>query len=126
MEGISKGKWEVIDVDDEESSIIMRPPPEDGGDIICLCPDAEVSKTRWKVNSQLIVEAGNVAQECGLMPRELLEERDRVLRSCRRVKKIINGILTDVTISMGTMSELTKARMELKDALNKRGNDEKT
>lgn len=75
--GITKGEW-VADELDYVMSISTKD-TDVGGDIICDAPEyAEISMTRWRYNAALICDAGNTAQKCGLLPSDLLKQRDEL------------------------------------------------
>jgi hypothetical protein len=82
--GITKGdKWEVRKAD-----------PIKGAHIVCL-GDFKGDITFWHhftseseaiANAKLTADAGNTAQKCGLLPSELLKQRDELLE---RLKDLI-------------------------------------
>ena len=41
----------------------------------------------WEANAKLITDAGNTAQKCGLLPSELLEQRDELLNTLKWVRR---------------------------------------
>ncbi len=40
-----------------------------------------------EADADLIVDAGNTAQECGLLPSELLEQRDKLIAEVKELRK---------------------------------------
>ena len=74
MGGITKGKWFYKSYDLQGGYIFSE--TEEFADNPHICKMADCQDKDWdeiEANANLIAEAGNVAQECGLMPRELLD-----------------------------------------------------
>lgn len=70
-------------VDDSVHSLSSDANP---GDIICLSPERDGytdSAKQWEANARLIAEAGTVYHETGLTPRQLVEQRDGLLKALR-------------------------------------------
>jgi hypothetical protein len=83
--GITKGEWQLDELTNGVS--VSTKDVDDGGDIICDAPEyAEISMTRWRYNASLIIDAGNTAQKCGLLPSELLRQRDELKEQLELIK----------------------------------------
>src|SRR3990167_8493232 len=55
---ITSGEWR-----EDGDSVVVAPVPDDGGDIICLEPDADVSCEHWeKANRRFIAASPRVAR----------------------------------------------------------------
>ena len=65
----------------------------------------DYTRTEQEANAQLITEAGNVANETGLMPRELLDERD----TYKAILNDIREMWCDNEINMRTINEAMEA-----------------
>jgi|GEM_PF-1988205 len=83
---ITKGEWSVFETD---AGLVWV--DNDCGDNICDMYHKKNSndfykKPNAKENADLIAEAGNVANETGLTPRQLLEQRDELLRIVKGMK----------------------------------------
>ena len=79
--GITKGEW-VVDFDRvpngigaiaEDIAIVA-----DDWDIAAVFSDITDDGEESKANALLIADAGNTAQKCGLLPSELLRQRDEL------------------------------------------------
>ena len=82
--GITKGEWQLDELTNGVS--VSTKDVDDGGDIICDAPEyAEISMTRWRYNAALIIDAGNTAQKCGLLPSELLRQRDELREALKQI-----------------------------------------
>lgn len=71
------GPWEVDTAHEEGCGIAVIPGPT-GGSVAEVYGD---NKKQQKANAQLIAEAGTVATETGLSPRQLVEQRDDLLKA---------------------------------------------
>ena len=77
--GITKGEWKVgknyndLIVETEEAIV------------------AEMISINEYGDAALIADAGNTAQKCGLLPSELLKQRDELLAENQRLKAIIDN-----------------------------------
>lgn len=84
--GISKGNWRV-EADDHELYIETY--------------DREICKS-WTNNDEarnnmnLIADAGNTAQKCGLLPSELLRQRDRALLTLCNCRETIEMLQKEI------------------------------
>lgn len=111
MLDISKGEWKTngyrIEIYDKECDRDLA--------IAIAYGDP---KEEQLANATLIAEAGNISQECGLMPRELLKNRDELFRALERLLERVdkNGGLGEY--KGGPAFAMKDAR----DLLNKRGN----
>lgn len=75
--GITEGEWEKLEInitDYKQLAIIC------GKKVIAhvYLPDYEI-KEEHLANAKLIADAGTTANKCGLLPSELLEQRDEML-----------------------------------------------
>ena len=43
-------------------------------------------------NAMLIADAGNTYQQCGLLPSELLEQRDELLQTLKQIERGVTGL----------------------------------
>lgn len=74
----------------------------------------EISEEEAEANAKLIAEAGTVANECGLTPRQLLEQRNELLRALGdTLAEISPAYNFDLRKSEGAI----KAAYELKEKL---------
>ena len=73
----------------------------------------KLSKEERQANRDLIAEAGTVANETGLTPRQLLEQRDELLK----VVKSAFSMCDKITIPLE--SELESMRIECREAIEK-------
>ena len=73
---ITQGKWEFI-----EQTLLC------GWKHLGKSIKQDVSKEELIANEQLIIDAGNTAQKCDLLPSELLEQRDELLGALKEIKK---------------------------------------
>jgi hypothetical protein len=75
--GIIKGKWKH----NKTTKIIYSSTTSKVGNIVCEAPSYfEESMKQWDAHAKLIVDAGNTTQACGLLPSELLKQRDELKR----------------------------------------------
>jgi len=65
----------------------------------------DYTRTEQEANAQLITEAGNVANETGLMPRELLDERD----TYKAILNDIRDMWNDNEVNMRTINDAMEA-----------------
>ena len=81
--GITKGEWMPL-------MGRVQSMGDEIGDIVCLSPkDYEDSMRNWSHHARLISDAGNTAQKCGLLPSELLKQRDELLEALKEAKETI-------------------------------------
>lgn len=60
------------------------------GNIICNSPvEYHKSMKNWKANAKLIADAGTTANKCGLLPSELLEQRDSLSEALQHTLEIM-------------------------------------
>lgn len=79
--GITKGEWVVGFSKESSDDYYIQPTPTFG---------------EQKNNSNLIEDAANTAQKCGLLPSELLQQRDElleVLESMTKINPDFSGII---------------------------------
>lgn len=97
--GITKGEWS-LNTWEHQTDPSMRIGAK-GTPMLCQVPSRFVSYNEQRANVKLIVDAGNTAQKCGLLPSELLEQRDE-LKRC--VSKFADLIRCDSTGEIKTSS----------------------
>lgn len=86
---ITKGTWRCADgfdcITTSRLGII------EGSKIICEIkphPSFDYSGEEAKANAQLLVDAGNVYQECGLTPTQLLEQRNSLMETLKELVEL--------------------------------------
>ena len=91
--GTTKGEWYACCLDKKPHFVFAG----DGEAVVCAIsindPNyagyemlmSDVSLLECQHNARLIQDAGNVAQECGLLPSELLKQRDELLEALKRL-----------------------------------------
>jgi len=107
---ITKGIWTINDMPLPARKTIEI---KCNGEIIAAIKISERSKyysikqvpDKYEANAKLITEAGNVANETGLMPRELLDERD----TYKAILNDIREMWCDNEINMRTINEAMEA-----------------
>ena len=62
------------------------------GTIVCKIPPYWHNKVRWEDNAKLICDAGNTYQKCGLLPSELLKQRDELLQTLQQIERGVTGL----------------------------------
>ena len=89
--GITKGEW-VWDGDPSNYNPEEEAPWLVAGDRfenIVICGEIKIAN---KKDAELICDAGNTTQKCGLLPSELLRQRDELLAACKEfVRKVECG-----------------------------------
>ncbi len=75
--GITKGKWECEDIKGYPRFNDL-PKIKVNGNLIAEMGGGELSIV--ESNAKLIADSGNTAQKCGLLPSQLLEQRDELLK----------------------------------------------
>ena len=79
--GITKGEW----IEEEENELNIKCP----GDIVIeVWHGADFVGEAHNV-VKIVLDAGNTAQKCGLLPSELLKQRDELLEA---LKNFVTGI----------------------------------
>ena len=78
--GITKGEWIVDDEFDDTLTHVQT--KNNGGMFICRIYKAWHNRHN---TAKFIADAGNTAQKCGLLPSELLEQRDELLRVLNQI-----------------------------------------
>ncbi len=76
----TKGEWEVVDNYDNDSKIYVGTDNQEGNEVYNIETD-EMNYMQDFANAQLIADAGNTIQKCDLLPSELLEQRDELLKT---------------------------------------------
>lgn len=84
---ITKGDWEV------DGGLIMS---ENGAVIGCTYAGGAISPEEDEANIRLMAEAGTVANSTGLMPKELLTQRDELLAACIKAHRQLTYMLRNV------------------------------
>jgi hypothetical protein len=99
--GITKGKWE-IEHDGTEVFVYAGEKPIFNE---WIQPDSEA-------NAVLFADAGNTAQKCGLLPSELLKQRNELLYALKLLKAsyaMYDNLLNfDVSIALRAINNATK------------------
>ena len=97
--GITKGEWKVDfnrvpnGMPDLNEQISIR---TDEWDIACAFVDITDEGEEEKANALLIADAGNTAQSCGLLPSELLRQRDTIyVLAMEFISEVIKGTGAD-------------------------------
>ncbi len=90
--GITKGEWKV----DNTTVYSLYQTSWDSGKpvmtnrfYLSLYPDyhSSIAKSEVIENAKLIADAGNTANKCGLLPSELLAQRDELLSALEMITK---------------------------------------
>jgi hypothetical protein len=99
--GITRGEWrlrpDLVSGHQEINgygwygfiSVVVEVKDGDGG------LDDDASKM-GKANLTLVLDAGNTAQKCGLLPSELLKQRNELLQACKSSFKTLAAIGCDM------------------------------
>ena len=101
--GITKGEWSI----DTADAIKIK--AEDGSNIAILTHLTNFKRRdtdEVERNAMLIADAGNTAQKCGLLPSELLQQRDELREAL---------ILAEGLIDMASDQEWAKIRAAIKN-----------
>ena len=80
--GITKGEWRIDTADAIKIKV------EDGSNIAILTHLTNFMRrdtNEVERNAELICDAGNTAQKCGLLPSELLQQRDELLKTTKSI-----------------------------------------
>ena len=111
--GITKGEW-VVDFDRvpngigaiaEDIAIVA-----DDWDIAAVFSDITDDGEESKANALLIADAGNTAQKCGLLPSELLQQRDELRDKYSQLLEYTSEFLKSMRTDNG---ELKKSIAEM-------------
>lgn len=100
---ITKGNWLYSKYTPYDYGVYSDCKEREGRDIALVRDYANDEETL--ANAELITEAGNVANETGLMPRELLDERD----TYKAILNDIREMWCDNEINMRTINEAMEA-----------------
>ena len=84
---ITKGGWEVLP---NQRLSGLRKIVVKGKNTITLVATDFGSDDELEADAKLIADAGTTANKCGLLPSELLEQRNELLDALKRVEKSIN------------------------------------
>lgn len=115
---ITKGDW-IANKRNAIGDIIIW---ANGTPRIAVLPLRDVSYNEQEANAKLIEDAGTTANKCGLLPSEILKQRDELLEVLETMMIGLmdcDGVPDDghSTIRMGhTVSLLNKAKQAIKNA----------
>lgn len=99
---ITKGEWRLYRAGRSVGS---------ASDHTGICEVWERANDEGFDNANLIAEAGTVANECGLTPRQLLEQRNELLEALELADAVLSGANMDISITERKIkSALLKAR----------------
>jgi hypothetical protein len=101
---ITKGKWRIAF--ENELAVVCN---AEFGKIPTICvtqTSNNVSIIAAKQNACLIADAGNTAQKCGLMPSELLSQRDLLVNSLLEVTESDNTSDECVLMAMNILAKI--------------------
>ena len=79
--GITKGEWQF-----ERYGIFFGIQIEPGYNLSDLLNGENVGFFEAEHNAELICDAGNTAQKCGLLPSELLRQRDELREALKQIR----------------------------------------
>ena len=95
--GITKGEWRI----DTADAIKIK--AEDGSNIAILTHLTNFMRrdtNEVERNALLIADAGNTAQKCGLLPSELLQQRDELKEALAEQKRLYFSLFDEETRCM--------------------------
>ena len=81
MSAHTPGPWELSYDKGSTRDVIAS----NGSEPICMVRQSWVSREAYQANAQLIAEAGTVATETGLTPRQLAEQRAELLEALKAI-----------------------------------------
>lgn len=87
--GITKGEWEVSPDNNWECCVLMG---EQEDHYINLENRDIDGWDEMHANATLICDAGNTAQKCGLLPSELLQQRDELKEALQSLMDGVRGL----------------------------------
>lgn len=91
IKDITKGKWYLQEETDAYTHIV-RSNLGKGHETFYIGSSPQYTSVDATANMELLVEAGNVANETGLSPRQLLEQRNELLKACKAIQLSIGMI----------------------------------
>ena len=99
--GIKDGKW-ITRINDFGVDVIEE---KSGFGIICFgtrmkLKDAEYPEDMAESHAILCADAGNTAQKCGLLPSELLQQRDELMEALAEQKRLYFSLFDEETSCM--------------------------
>lgn len=89
IENIAKGEWYVSDIPQEDGEYIYT--KHNLFSAIVRVYKKESNKQQAEATAELIAEAGNVTNETGKSPREILNERNELLEALKGMVKAFEG-----------------------------------
>lgn len=107
--GITEGEWKIaqlnkLEIADNGGILHIVFETEDYSNEICTLYKSPQENT---AHAKLFVDSGNTAQKCGLLPSELLEQRNELLEAC--ICSFKTFISIGVTMEAEIMVELNNA-----------------
>jgi len=106
--GITKGEWEISPDNNWECCILMG----DQEDHYINFENRDVDGwDEMHANAELCCDAGNTAQKCGLLPSELLRQRDELREKYSKLLEAISEFLKSVKTDN---TELKKSIAEMR------------
>ena len=82
---ITKGQWYLQEFTDAYTNIVRC--KNETHDTLFIAYTPQTTNPEARANAELIAEAGTVANETGLTPRELLNQRNELLEVLKYAKK---------------------------------------
>ena len=98
--GITKGEWQF-----ERYGIFFSIQIEPGYNFSDLLNGESVGFYEAEHNAELICDAGNTAQKCGLLPSELLRQRDELIERNQMLSKTLTKLNVMVDINTGNKNQ---------------------
>ena len=86
--GITKGEWNV-NGEYYRNKVMVNNSTIHVYHTVVTFDGAMVTYNNAKANAVLIADAGNTAQKCGLLPSELLRQRDELRERCKQLEFMI-------------------------------------
>jgi hypothetical protein len=78
--------------------------------------DESVGRITAQANAECMAESINVANECGLSPRQLLEQRGELLRALKPFERLADEVISNGNMREGqTVYEYNKVQITLSD-----------
>jgi|GEM_PF-6371004 len=94
--GITKGEWEFKPIKESNGWTDVRLKGKDHSIATCYMGRSNKDLEELNANAILIADAGTTANKCGLLPSEVLKQRDDVLDKLKDMSKYIRRELTIV------------------------------
>ena len=108
--GITKDKWEVSEYSNETATIVTTLDTN-----VCNVFMGSV-KGEQEANAQLIADAGTTANKFGLLPSEILEQRDELLEA---LINVVNYIESSDIKEIHKLQNKTYSAKAINNTLNK-------